>query len=254
MSAFYRVATATVVLALPFARRVGSGQVAARTGTIVLAVVAGVFFTLDLDVWNTAVFMTNSASVTLFANDAPVIVGLEALLLFHERLQRPSWIGLALALVGIVVIGGDVLTPSRLGAGDILALLSGAFYASYLLVTQRIRARLDTLSSLWIGGAVSAALLLALNVALHRALWSFPTGAYLALLGLGLISQVMAWLAINYALGRLPAAIVSVTLLEQPILTAMLAIPLRGESLDVRQIIGRVIALAGIYLVNHGIA
>lgn len=169
VSAFYRVATATVVLALPFARRVGSGQVAARTGTIVLAVVAGVFFTLDLGVWNTAVFMTNSASVTLFANDAPVIVGLEALLLFHERLQRSYWIGLALALVGIVVvIGGDILAPSRLGAGDILALLSGAFYASYLLVTQRIRARLDTLSSLWIGGAVSAALLLALNVALER--------------------------------------------------------------------------------------
>jgi drug/metabolite transporter (DMT)-like permease len=57
-------------------------------------------------------------------------------------------------------------------------------------------------------------------------------------------------MSLAYTLGHLPASIVSQTMIGQPIVTAILAIPLLGEIPTFLQFIGGAIALAGIYLVN----
>jgi drug/metabolite transporter (DMT)-like permease len=62
---------------------------------------------------------------------------------------------------------------------------------------------------------------------------------------------MIGYLAITYALGHLPASVVSPTLIGQPILTTLLAIPLLGELPSVLQWLGSAIALAGIYIVNQ---
>ena len=54
-----------------------------------------------------------------------------ALLVFHERLRISYWLGLAIALCGMgVIVGHDLFSGSGLGAGDLLAMLAGFFYAS----------------------------------------------------------------------------------------------------------------------------
>lgn len=260
VSAFYRLAIATAALAVPFART--TVHTMPRGGAIArkpvswrvwaLAAGAGIFFALDLALWNTSLFLTPAATATLLGNDAPLIVGLGALLLFRERLGPIYWLGLAVALAGmIVIVGPDVLTRSQLGAGDALALAAGASYGGYMLATQRVRVHLDTLSSLWMAGASGAVLLLLYHLARHEALWGFSGRTYVMLLALGLVIQVGGWLAINYALGHLPASIVSVTLLAQPVLTALFAVPLLGEPLSLDQMLGGAVALVGIYLVNR---
>ncbi len=74
---------------------------------------------------------------------------------------------------------------------------------------------------------------------------------FLALLGLGLISQLGGYLALTYALGHLPATITSVSLLSQGPLTAVLAALLLGEPLTRYQIAGGVLVLFGVGLANH---
>jgi drug/metabolite transporter (DMT)-like permease len=255
VSAWYRVTIATVALAPLFLRGVARGRVALPPRLWLLAAGAGVFFALDLALWNTSLFLTSAATSTLLGNDAPIIVGLGSLLLFRERLGAAFWLGLAVALVGMGVIAGrEVLSGANSGVGDLLSALAGASYGGYLLVTGRIRARMDTLSTLWISGAAGSALLLVVNLVSQRALWGFSAQAAVTLLALGLISQVGGWLAINYALGHLPAPVVSVTLLGQPVLTALLAVPLLAQSLGANQLLGGAVALAGIYLVNRGFA
>ena len=70
-------------------------------------------------------------------------------------------------------------------------------------------------------------------------------------LGLGLVSQLAGLVAINFALGHLRAAPVSVCLLAQVVVTALVAMPLLGEYLKSNQIIGGVLVLGGIYLVTQ---
>ena len=75
---------------------------------------------------------------------------------------------------------------------------------------------------------------------------------WLALLGLGLISQLGAYLGLAYALGHLPATITSVGLLAQVPLTALLAVPLLAEPLTRHCLAGGALVLAGIYIVTTG--
>jgi len=79
----------------------------------------------------------------------------------------------------------------------------------------------------------------------------YPTQSYLAFLGAALVSQVGGYISIGYALGHLPASVVSPTLIGQPVVTAILAIPLLGEGLRTEQWLGGLVVLAGIYLVHR---
>jgi len=59
---------------------------------------------------------------------------------------------------------------------------------------------------------------------------------------LGLIFQFFGYLAINYALGHLPASTVAPTMLGQPLL---------GEILSLWQVVGGIAVLAGVYVVHR---
>lgn len=256
VSAFYRVGIAELALLPIFLVSARRGHVRLDRRAWIVALAAGVFFALDLGLWNTSLSFASAANATLLGNDAPLIVGLIAFFVFRERLRPAYWAGLIIALLGMgIIVGQDAFSGQHgLGLGDALALVAGCAYALYMVTTQRVRAHMNTVASLVIPGMAGGALLLAFNLITGRALWGFPAGSWLALLGLALISQVAGWLAINYALGHLPASVVSVTLLAQPVLTALFAVPLLGEALTGRQMLGGLVALAGIYLVNRAAA
>jgi drug/metabolite transporter (DMT)-like permease len=157
-----------------------------------------------------------------------------------------------LALVGaLVIVGRDVFEHPRIGWGDLLAIGSSLFYAAYLLNTQRVRQRTGTLSFMWLSSASATVLLLAYVLFMGEPLAGFSTDTWLSLAALGLISHVLGWLAINYSLGHLPAPLTAVTLLSQPVITAIVAVPLLGEYLTVYQVGGGLLVLLGVYIVNR---
>ncbi|MCC6188410.1 MAG: DMT family transporter [Anaerolineales bacterium] len=251
VNGFYRVALATAVMTLPAAPRARREWPLPRRG-VWLAALAGLFFAGDLSSWNTSLLITNAANATLLANTAPLWVGLAARQLFKEKLRPVFWAGLLLAMVGaVVILGSDFLIHPRLGWGDLLALLAGFFYAGFMLATQRARRGLSAMTSWWISAVASAAALLVVGVLLGQPLTGYPLASYLNLLALALITQAGGYLAINYALGHLPAALVAPTLLGQPVVTALLAIPLLGEALRPAQMVGGLIVLAGIWMVHR---
>lgn len=248
--AFYRIALSTLILAPFFARqRVREGRI--PRALWIFPLLGGLFTALDHGVWNTAVNFTSAANATLLGNTAPLWVALFAWLVWRERLRVGFWLGLTLTLSGAaVVLGTDFLRQPSLGFGDVLALMSGVFYAGYFLVTQRGRTHYHTLTYIWLVGLTSAVLLLGFNLIFNLPLTGYPTQSYLAFLGAAIVSQTCGYLAVGYALGHLPASLVAPTMIGQPVITALLAIPLLGETLHPSQWIGGLAVLAGIYLVH----
>jgi drug/metabolite transporter (DMT)-like permease len=94
--------------------------------------------------------------------------------------------------------------------------------------------------------------LLLINLALGSALTGYTSQSWMALAGLGLVSQLGGWLGINYSLGHLRAAPVSVWLLGQVVVTALVAMPLLGEYVHGSQLIGGLVVLTGIFCVATG--
>ena len=125
------------------------------------------------------------------------------------------------------------------------------FYAAFFLCTQRAREGLSSLTAWWVSTASSAVALTATATLFNESFVGYPPLTYWSLTGVALITQVGAYLAINYALGHLPASIVSPTLLGQPVLTALLAVPLLDQPLTLPQIAGGLIVLAGIWVVHR---
>jgi drug/metabolite transporter (DMT)-like permease len=82
-------------------------------------------------------------------------------------------------------------------------------------------------------------------------LTGYPPETYLAFLGAALVSQILGYISVAYALGHLPASMVAPTLIGQPVVTALLAIPFLGEVMLPAQWLGGVGVLAGIYLVHN---
>lgn len=253
-SAFYRVLVASVVLVPWWLTR--RSTTAPPRRALWLPLLGGVFFGLDLGLYNTAVLETSAATATLLGNNAPVFVGLGTWLLFRRRPRATFWIGLALAFTGCAaVVATDMFgrdAPPGHVRGDLLALTGAFFWAAYLLTTEQVRASMDTLTfnTLAIGGSVLT--LLVICVTLGVPLWGYPPRAWAALIALGLISQLAAYYCLVHALGHLPATVTSVGLLAQVPLTALLAVPLLGEPISPAQMYGGVLVLAGVVVVNRG--
>jgi drug/metabolite transporter (DMT)-like permease len=195
VSAFYRVFIASLVLAPWWLLR---KPALPPRRALQATVLGGVFFAGDLVLWNTALLLTGAGVATLLANNAPLWVGLAAWLFLHERLTRNFWVGLFVALAGmtLIVVGSGLTSPGDT-MGNLLAIAASFLYAAYLLTTQRIRAGMDTLTFMTISVGAGAVLLGALCLVLGVPMAGFSLNTWLALLGLGLVSQLRSSLPMS---------------------------------------------------------
>lgn len=251
-SAFWRQAIAAPMLLIYMgvAGRLWQGW----SGPIIgFTVAAGIFFAADMGLWHWSITLTSVANATLLANLNAVFVAVIGFLFFKERLRLPFWAGLAAAGGGaaFLLLGSATAAPARL-AGDILGVATALMYTGYFITGRAARRTKDTASVLGLSTAVSA---LALGFCLPMIdgdlLPSSPMG-WAPLAGLALISQVGGQGLILYAMGHLPAAFAALSLLLQPVVAALAAYWLFGETLGPMEWLGSALVLAGIILARWG--
>ncbi|SFP75400.1 Permease of the drug/metabolite transporter (DMT) superfamily [Pseudarcicella hirudinis] len=220
--------------------------------TLLLVILGGTFFACDMALWNLSIIRTSASVSTLLANNASIFVGIGSLIFFNQKLPLKYWIGLFVALGGILlVVGKDFMHNQGLGLGHLMAIGAAFFYALYMLVTQKARLSLDTVN--FMGWSLIPSLIISFVLCLVNKdpMTGFDQQTWILMIAMGIICHLAGWLSINYALGHISAAIVSPTLLFQPVMTAVISFFILQESLRTEQIIGGLIVIAGIYLVNQ---
>jgi drug/metabolite transporter (DMT)-like permease len=248
---FYRLLISTIFLTPLFIRQQKQHE-AIDKKYLVFPLLAGIFTAFDFALWNSSLKFTTAANATLLGNTSPLWVALFAFFIFREKLRGVFWLGLAIALTGAaLVMGSDFLRHPTLGIGDLMASAAAVFYASYQLTTQRGRKYIDPLRYMWLVGLSATVGMFIMNIALGNSFTGYSTQTWVIFFVTAIVSQMIGYLAITYALGHLPASVVSPTLIGQPILTTILAIPMLGEIPNSIQWVGGAIALAGIYIVNQ---
>ena len=222
-------------------------SVRVQRSNLPLIALAGFCFAGDLAVWHWSIVLTSVANATLLANCAPILVALAAWLFMRKSL-RPAFIGgLALAVVGmLLLLRGDFAHGGSALVGDALGLITAMFYAGYQLTVTRARDTVSTARIMAGSGLVSAAILLPIALVSGEQFLPHTTFGWWILLALALISQASGQSLIAYAMAHLPATFSSVGLLLQPVVAATLAWLLLGETLTALAIFGGILVLIGI--------
>jgi drug/metabolite transporter (DMT)-like permease len=231
-------------------RRYGTRPVRARG----LAVVAGVFFAVDLIFWHNAIEAVGAGLATVLGNTQVLLVGLLAWALLGERPAGRALASIPIAFSGVVLISG-VLEDDAYGSdptmGVVFGVLTGIAYAGFLLTLRQGSLDLRRLAGpLFDATAASTVVAGLIGVALGE-LDPLPGWeAQLWLVALALSSQVVGWLLISISLPRLPAVLTSVLLMMQPLLAVIFAALLVDERPSPLQLAGAGAILAGVLLAS----
>ena len=146
--------------------------------------------------------------------------------------RRRDLIWVALAALGVVLLG---ISPAPLEpVGVVLALLAGACWGAYILLTPTLGARWEGFSGLTVGFWIAAILLL--PVTLITAIsgeyfWALDPGVWGMGLALGLLSSAIPFPLEMRALQRMSRATFGVLTSLEPAAAALVAFLLLGEQL-----------------------
>ncbi|BBL76287.1 DMT family transporter [Methylomagnum ishizawai] len=253
---FNRLWIATLVLglwqALPSrAKRppVPAGDAAGKSGRYILLVLGGVFSAASVACWAWSLSQTHVANATVLRSLTPIFTSLGGWLLLGRCFDRRFLLGMAIAIGGAILIGWDDWEVSATHlSGDGVALLSAAFYAGNLLIVEYLRNGLGASTILlWRCGVGSVALC---PVVVYAGNPVFPsTGqGWLAVIALGTICQILGQGLMAHTLKKLSSGFVSVFLLLEPVLAALLAWVFFGETLDLLNFLAFFLILLGINL------
>ena len=250
-AAFFRAAYALPVLLVLWllARERDVRPLRAR----LTAVGAGLFLAADLTAWHHTIDLIGAGLATVLANIQVVLVPLAAWLILREQ---PSRLALRIApvvFIGVVLVSGMGRTDAfgtDPQAGILFGILTAFLYTGFIfLLRVANRGYLAPASGPLLdatAGTAAGALLLGLFDSSFSLEPSWPSHGWL--LAIALISQVAGWLAISYALPRLPAIDTSIMLLLQPAGAVLWARIVLTEQPSVVQWAGVLLALTGVGL------
>ena len=250
-SAFYRILIAGALL-WPYLLLRHRDTLRMSQRSLWMAMLGGVFFAGDLACYNTAVLHTSAANAVLLSTNAPIVVGVLSWVVLGRAPRPMFWLGLAIATSGsLLIVSRDLVQGASFGRADFLAIATSIFFGGYLMVTEHVRNQVASLALLGISLFSSMVCLGLFDVVLSISMKVPHDGkVWAGLLGMGIISQLIGYFALTYALGHLPATITSVTLLAQAPVTALLAFLLLAEKYSWLQAAGALLVLAGIFTVN----
>ena len=217
------------------------------------AVGAGVAFSLDLVLWHQAMRETTAANATLLVGGlSPIWVALFSAAVFKRRTRLVGWLGQAVGFGGALVLALARGARGGNGTGEALAGAASVCYAAFTLTISRSRRTLNAPQALlWMSlGCLGCFAFGALVTG--DPLHGFDARAWMSLVGLGLVVQLLGWWLNSWGLGHVDAATGAIALQMQQVATLFLAAWLLAEPLRPLGLAGGACILGGIVMVAAG--
>jgi drug/metabolite transporter (DMT)-like permease len=230
---------------------------------VLLGAVSGIFLAAHFATWISSLEYTSVASSVVFVSTGPLWVALLSPMLLKEHLARMAVIGLALSIAGGAIIGlSDAcvwdagltcpalreIMQARAIWGNSLALAGAWAVTGYLIIGRKLRAGMSLVPYIFLVYGMAAIVLLIIMFVSGSSPFGLAPQTYGWILLLAALPQLIGHSTYNWALKYLPATLVAVTTLGEPIGSAILALLILNETPGIGTIIGGVFILAGIYL------
>jgi len=247
--AAYRLCLASVVVAPVAGVRSRQELRCLVRRDIIMALLSGAFLALHFALWIASLSYTTVATSVVLVTANPIFVAIASYFLFRERLSKQTILGIAVCLVGAVLIGyGNWrLGPDPL-LGGVLALLGALAVAGYLLIGRRLRQSIGLLTYASLTYSSAAVLLLLSALAFGHSLVGYSGTTYVMLVLLALVPQLLGHSSLNWSLRFVSATLVTIAVLGEPVGATALAYLILDEVPTWTEIGGGILILAGIFV------
>jgi drug/metabolite transporter (DMT)-like permease len=235
---------------------------------IFLGVISGLFLAAHFATWISSLEFTTVASSVVFVSTGPLWVALLSPIFLNERLTGAAVVGLAIAIAGGTVIGlsdaciwekglqcpdlNQVL-EGRPMWGNFLALAGAWTVSGYLIIGRKLRTTqsLSLIPYVFLVYGISAIALLLVMFAAGQSPFGYPAHTYGWVCLLAVFPQLIGHSTYNWLLRFIPAALVAITTLIEPVTSGILAFIILKETPTIWVLLGGLLILFGIYLASR---
>lgn len=264
--AAYRLLIAILILSPYALTRYRSELTGLTRREILPGLLSGIFLALHFATWISSLEFTTVASSVVLVTTTPLWVALLSPLLLREPTGKTVITGMFFALLGGTIVGladsctwqGTITCPPLSSFihgstffGDLLALSGAWMAAGYIMIGRSLRAKMSLIPYIFLVYGMAAIVLLIILIISGQPAYNYHPATYLWLFLLAVIPQLLGHSTFNWALGYLPASLVSITLLGEPIGSTILAYVILGEKPSGLKILGAIFILAGIYVASN---
>ncbi|MGQ9583272.1 MAG: DMT family transporter, partial [Thermoplasmatota archaeon] len=208
----------------------------------------GLVLAAHFSLWVTSVKLTTVANSVVLVTTHPLMVAGISTAFLRERPASPALLGGLLASGGVVLMfSGDIGGGGLLG--DALALLGAAAAGTYLVAGRSERRTLPTGTYCIVVYGFTTLFLMPLAffetrlVPAAQADWSL-------FIAMAAVPGILGHTLYNYALGHVPAFVVSTSLLGEPVMSSLLAALLFAEIPSVWTVLAVPLVFAGVVLAS----
>ncbi len=230
----------------------------ATRSNVGLSMLAGVLLALHFWAWNSSIHLTTiAASVTLVSLQPAFVVAISAIFLreFPNRLQV---VGILIAFAGAMVIAlpsvlGDDATARNALTGNLLAISAAVTAGAYYTIGRRVRASMGIWAYVGIVYASCFAVLVILAMSRGVSLYPMPARELSIFGGLAIGPMLLGHTGMNWALRYMPAYVVNLLVLGEPIGATVIGALLPGISQvpPFFTILGSAIVMGGVIVAAH---
>jgi drug/metabolite transporter (DMT)-like permease len=223
---------------------------------LALAGAGGVSLALHFWAWNASIHLTTIAASVTLVNLQPAVVAAISAVALRESPTRRQVVGIAIAIFGALIIaapglkGGIVPSGNDPLLGNLLAASAAVTAAIYYTIGRSLRRSLGIWA--YVGIVYTAAFVTLSLIALSRGitLAPQPPREMAIFAGLALGPMLLGHTGMNWALKFLPAYVVNLTVLGEPVGATLLGaiIPSIRQIPTVSTLVGGAIMLGGVII------
>lgn len=253
---FIRFYLATILL-LPFTWR---HLKIAKQHLWLLILIAFVSVPLHIGLFLAGLQYAPSINVPIIGSSGPIFIIIASTFFLHERQRKKVVIGTILSLIGVLVL---ILRPVLEGGfdgaiiGNLLFLASTIASIIHLFLLKKIMHSYSSLTvTFWTFLIGSLFFLPMMLWEMHLPSYTFilDTQSLIGMLYGGILSSGLAWLLLAFAVKQLPASEIGIFTYIDPIVTALIALPLLGEQITFSYLLGTVLVFLGIFIAKGRLA
>ena len=246
----YRQAFATLIF-LPFILKDRGEEIRSQSYfTLLEMILTGVLLGAHFSFFITSVKETSVAASVLLATCHVVYVAVLGRIFFGEILSKKAIIGTSIALAGILILfGGDLLDNPGNFMGNLFAFISGILAGLYYLSGRKLRRSITLPTYAFVVYLFSFLTMFTVVLIQNLSYSNLATSEIQLFLLMALIPTLLGHTMQNWALAYLPAYVVSISLLAEPIGSGLLAWLFFQEIPSFGVILGGLIVIAGLYFV-----